>query len=71
MGTLIQFMLIAVLWFAIGVGVGHEEVASLTRAAQNVSDGHWHERTYIQMRPLVRAMDDAIDKAAEMLGGDG
>ena len=33
---------------------------SLREAAQAVSDGHWHERSYREMRSLIRAMDKVL-----------
>ncbi len=41
------------------------ELAALREAAQAVSDGHWHERSYLEMRPLIRKLDDAMESSDE------
>ena len=37
------------------------EIAGLREAAKAVSDAHWHEWTMLEMRPLVRKLDDLLD----------
>ena len=42
------------------IGEIKAENGSLREAAQAVSDGHWHERSYREMRSLIRAMDKVL-----------
>jgi hypothetical protein len=43
--------------------------ARLERLLRRVSDAHWHEHSYGEIRPLVREIDTAI--AAQELGNGG